>query len=265
MGYDPGRTAGILGNQTLSTIRQLQRDLGLTVSGVASEEILAILASVRLPAEELPGTVNRTWEAIPPMPSPLGDKSLGAAKIYEKVRTSVFVVFGAPTLGSLREGTRLSQGSAVAISENHLLTNCHILEECPYIVVVQDEKVFPAKLFAENNNYDTCVLCVENVRFKPVEGIRSFKDLAVGEKAYTVGAPIGLDQTLGEGIVSGLRRYKGIKLVQTSAQISIGSSGGGLFDDRGNLIGITTLLLNKAQNINFAVAVEHYWEILREQ
>lgn len=105
-----------------------------------------------------------------------------------------------------------------------------------------------------------CVLNVKEQNLRPIDGIRKFANLAVGEKVYTVGTPIGLEQTLGEGIISGFRKYKGQKLIQTSAPISSGSSGGGLFDSHGNLIGITTFLLKDTQNLNFAIAAEQYWE-----
>jgi S1-C subfamily serine protease len=81
----------------------------------------------------------------------------------------------------------------------------------------------------------------------------------VGERAYSVGTPSGLEQTLGEGLISGLREDKGIKLVQTSAPISPGSSGGGLFDASGNLIGITTFMLRETQSLNFAIAAQEFW------
>ncbi len=80
----------------------------------------------------------------------------------------------------------------------------------------------------------------------------------MGERVYTIGAPIGLELTLGEGIISGLRSHKDRRLVQTSAPISGGSSGGGLFDAYGNLVGITTFLLREAQNLNFAIAAEDF-------
>ena len=70
---------------------------------------------------------------------------------------------------------------------------------------------------------------------------------------------LGLESTLGEGIVSGLRNRQGVRYVQTSAPISPGSSGGGLFDERGNLLGITSFKIEDAENLNFAIAAEDYW------
>jgi S1-C subfamily serine protease len=67
----------------------------------------------------------------------------------------------------------------------------------------------------------------------------------------------GLENTLSTGIVSGIRKGERVTLLQTTAPISHGSSGGGLFDADGNLIGVTTLQYNNAQALNFAVSVDH--------
>jgi len=77
---------------------------------------------------------------------------------------------------------------------------------------------------------------------------------------YAIGAPQGLELTLSEGLISGLRkleedlpRHKVRNVIQTTAAISPGSSGGGLFDARGQLVGITTFLLTAGQSLNFAI------------
>src|SRR6185503_9319565 len=70
--------------------------------------------------------------------------------------------------------------------------------------------------------------------------VRPFADVKIGEHVFTVGAPQGLELSLAEGIVSSKRIVDTRRLFQTSAPISSGSSGGGLFDAHGHLIGITT-------------------------
>ena len=75
-------------------------------------------------------------------------------------------------------------------------------------------------------------------------------ELVVGQKVYTIGAPKGLEQTLSEGLVSAFRQMQGHRRIQTSAPISHGSSGGGMFDDRGRLVGITAAGIDEAQNLN---------------
>ncbi len=85
--------------------------------------------------------------------------------------------------------------------------------------------------------------------------------LKVGAKVYAVGAPHGLELTLSEGIVSSLREFEGSNYIQTTAAISNGSSGGGLFDENGALVGLMTFNYTKGQNLNFASPVEWVEEL----
>jgi len=91
----------------------------------------------------------------------------------------------------------------------------------------------------------------------PIVSTRSATALKIGEPVYAVGAPRGLDLSISEGIVSQLRGAEVVTrtmpLIQTTAAISPGSSGGGLFDAQGRLVGITTLYLKDAQSLNFAI------------
>jgi S1-C subfamily serine protease len=104
---------------------------------------------------------------------------------------------------------------------------------------------------------DRCVLRTDEKLAAWVR-VRSFESVAVGERAYSIGTPIGLELTLGEGVVSSKRTPEDRRYIQTSAPISPGSSGGGLFDAQGNLLGITTFHVVGAQNLNFAIAAEEY-------
>jgi serine protease Do len=85
----------------------------------------------------------------------------------------------------------------------------------------------------------------------PVPGLRDYSTLTVGEAVYTIGSPKGLANTLGAGLLSGLRTGDDeTEYIQITAPLSAGSSGGGLFDDRGNLIGVTSFTIRDAQNVN---------------
>ena len=169
------------------------------------------------------------------------------------------MVVAARTVTDFKNLSELSQGSAVAVSRERLITNCHVVENRPFIAVVQGDEFQIAAMASADPSSDRCILKVADPTLSPVRGVRSFFDLKVGERVYSVGAPSGLDRTLGEGIISGLRPVEKRKFVQTTAPISPGSSGGGLFDSAGNLIGVTTLLLREGQSLNFAIAAEDYW------
>jgi S1-C subfamily serine protease len=84
--------------------------------------------------------------------------------------------------------------------------------------------------------------------------------VVVGERAISIGNPLGLEHTLTDGLVSARRMYEGRPWIQMSVPVSPGNSGGPLFDLRGEVIGITTQqvlggLFGRAQNLNLAVPV----------
>ena len=63
-----------------------------------------------------------------------------------------------------------------------------------------------------------------------------------------------------DGIVSQLRSNAGVNLIQTSAYAAPGSSGGGLFDRRGNLVGITNFVVGNDDRLHFAIAADEFWK-----
>lgn len=204
-------------------------------------------------------TTAWSWTPIslPPL-SAAGGPMLDGAAVFEKVNKSVWRVIAAKSLNDFRKGGRMVQGSAVAVTRDTLLTNCHVASGMTVIVVKHGDVFEEATVISGSHKRDLCVLKISKQVLTPIAGVRSYDSLKVGEKVYTVGSPSGLENTLGEGIVSGLRKEGGQRLVQTSAPISSGSSGGGLFDASGNMIGITTFLLRDAQALNFAIAVEEF-------
>lgn len=146
-----------------------------------------------------------------------------------------------------------ARGSAVVIQPNLMLTNCHVLKGNAVGTLI-DKKVLFVRRVGGDDALDLCLLR-PNKPFTAIKNTRSYETLRVGEKVFAIGSPSGLENTLTEGIISGLRTRKDVRLIQTSTPIYPGSSGGGLFDEDGALIGITTF--GKAgTNLNFAVALD---------
>ena len=204
------------------------------------------------------GSIPLPASVLPKRPDNVHKQALAPEELFKTLQRSVYVVAATASLADAR-ARDVMQGSAVAVSEHLLLTNCHVVKGRGLIKIVQGHTVSDAKLVAADTAADRCVLGVD-ITLVPVAGVRPFGDLAVGEHVFAIGAPKGLERTLSEGLLSGLRHQPGRNLVQTSAAISPGSSGGGLFDERGNLIGITTMQVSGvAQNLNFAVAAADYW------
>jgi len=153
------------------------------------------------------------------------------------------------------KGSVLAIGSAVTVEPNQVVTNKHVIEDGVALRVKQGSKTWPATLTHLDPDHDLCRLRAEGLKAPPVP-VRLSSALAVGERVYAIGAPEGLELTLSEGLISGLREFEQVRLIQTSAAISPGSSGGGLFDAQGRLVGITTYFLKEGQNLNFALPGE---------
>ncbi len=178
------------------------------------------------------------------------DNPLSPAALFQRVSPSVLVV---EALGP--DGNVIGQGSGVVVAAQGVATNCHVLEDAASIRIRRGTQTWDAIIAHVHPTHDICQLHVPNLKAPPVP-IRPSRTLQTGERVYAVGAPKGLELTLSEGLISGLREYEGVQLIQTTAPISPGSSGGGLFDAYGRLVGLTTFLVKEGQNLNFAIPGE---------
>ncbi|WP_242343329.1 trypsin-like peptidase domain-containing protein [Anaeromyxobacter terrae] len=178
--------------------------------------------------------------------------------LYDRLNKSVYVVYAAPSKRAIRTRESIGQGSAVAVARDTVLTNCHIVRNRPEVFVLVGGQPRKARVTGARVDADACVLRIEDSTLAPVAGVRSASEVRVGEEVLAIGSPSGFTNTLSAGIVSQHRARGGTSYIQTTAQISPGSSGGGLFDKFGNLIGITTFKIGDAEGLNFAVAVDEF-------
>ena len=184
-------------------------------------------------------------------------RAVSADKLYTMLAPSVWRVLALDA-----QNKPFSQGSGVIIGPEALITNCHVLAKANSIMLIQGDVIVLAKLKYIDLERDLCQLSARGLRAPAVQLGDSDK-LAVGQKIYTLGNPINLELTLSDGIISSLRRDSGDRLryIQISAPISHGSSGGGLFDDDGKLIGITSAIVEAGQNLNLAIPVKWLGEL----
>lgn len=152
-------------------------------------------------------------------------------------------------------GQPVSQGSGVVIGPGTVITNCHVTRNGSEISVKVGNEEYRASVSAEDNEHDLCKLSVSGLSAPAVQ-IASVATLKPGQRVFAIGAPQGLELTISEGIVSALRDFPDGKVIQTSAPISPGSSGGGLFDTQGRLVGVVTFQHKFGQNLNFAVPAD---------
>ena len=175
--------------------------------------------------------------------------ALAPEQLFEKVAPSVWTV---QTFDARNQP--LSMGSAVVIAPGSLVTNCHVLAKASRVTVGRENVSYGATLEAPDPERDLCLLKVRNFSAPPVS-IGDSDALRAGSRVYAIGSPRGLEQTISDGMLSGLRHSENGELaaLQVTVPISPGSSGGGLFDARGRLVGITTFQLKDSQNLNFAL------------
>jgi tetratricopeptide (TPR) repeat protein len=172
------------------------------------------------------------------------------ADLFEAVAPSVVVIWATDTAGEA-----LGQGSGVVLEDSLVITNCHVVDEASHIRASQRKDTVEAVLVARDGDRDLCLLQLKRALGTPAS-LGTSADLRIGHRVYTVGAPVGMELTIGEGILSGFRVFDSSRYLQTTAPISPGSSGGGLWDAEGNLLGITSFYDEFAQSINFAAPVE---------
>jgi tetratricopeptide (TPR) repeat protein len=178
-----------------------------------------------------------------------------ASEVFDAVSPSIVVI---RSYDVTEKNIRL--GSGVATASNVIVTNCHVTEDAVKIEVVHGGKKYSAALRYSDWDRDVCSLTVSGINAQAVV-IGSTGHLKVGARVYAIGAPQGLELTLSEGIISSLRQVDGGQYIQITAPISPGSSGGGLFDEEGRLIGLPTFYLAEGQQLNFAVPVEWISEL----
>jgi serine protease Do len=160
-------------------------------------------------------------------------------------------------------------GSGFIINEDgFLLTNFHVIEgETQISVEVYHQKndqldrksYKQVRIIAINKFEDLALLKIEDKdapRFKFVL-LGSADILAVGERVFAIGSPLGLERTVTEGILSTkTRQLAGELYLQTTTQINPGNSGGPLFNMSGEVIGITNMKITFGEGLGFAIPIE---------
>lgn len=206
--------------------------------------------------EDSTGTEDEDTGQEPIIGTPVS-LSPSAEQLFKKLSPSVLMVGVWNGNGEL-----VGTGSGVAISKSLILTNFHVVGGRDYIRVKNDRLDERATIHWSDSGGDMCVLRVGGSRLVPVHKYRFYSDIRIGEKVYSLGSPGGYENTFSEGMVSGKRILDGHKFIQTTAAIFPGSSGGGLFDTQGQLIGITSSRV-KGTNLGFAIPIDSFSAALR--
>lgn len=162
------------------------------------------------------------------------------------------------------QGEEVSLGSGfICFDDSTVITNFHVIDEANTCKISTDEdKTYEIEnVICYSQEFDVAVLKIkEPTGLKPLKTGKS--DLIKkGETVVAIGSPLGIKNSVSKGILSGRVMEDNMDVLQFTAEISNGSSGGALFNDKGDVIGITYASYEEGQNLNLAVPIEKAIEL----
>ena len=181
--------------------------------------------------------------------------------IFERVGESVVVI---QTYSE--DGERLFQGSGFIVNDRgDIITNRHVLEGARHAEIkTRDGRTYPIrKVLAEDNRIDLIRISVDipQKEGRPLTMTSYIPE--VGEKLVVIGSPLGVEQTVSDGIVSDVREIAVFgEIIQLTAPIFSGSSGSPVVNMKGEVIAIATFQMIKGENLNFAIPIERIFNLI---
>ena len=154
-------------------------------------------------------------------------------------------------------GNAVVQGSGFVVGKNMIATNIHVIAGAHAVTAnFADGRSETVKgLVSEDISRDIALVYADTTGVHPL--LLANGTFQIGDPVVAVGSPQGLGNSLSTGVISGVRSYLGSKVLQTTAAISPGSSGGTLLNMRGQVLGITSFFYKDGQNLNFAYASDY--------
>lgn len=157
------------------------------------------------------------------------------------------------------KGEVIGTGSGIMISEDgYILTNNHVASGGRFysVRIEDDEKIYRTdEVIKYNSVLDLAIIRIDR-RLRPLPVYNGRRKLVRGQKVVAIGSPLGLFNSVSDGIISGFRLIDNVDMIQFTAPISHGSSGGAVLNMYGQVIGISTAGFDNGQNINLAVGYE---------
>jgi tetratricopeptide (TPR) repeat protein len=183
---------------------------------------------------------------------------LAADQVYSRNKPSVVTVL---TFDS--QNAALGQGSGFIVAKDRVLTNFHVTEgSSSALIVFSDGAIEKTDSVAAGSfPKDVVVLKVQTGKRPPV-AFGNELNLRIGDTIYAIGAPKGLSASLSSGLVSAFRQDKGQFLIQITASIAPGSSGGPVLNAQGQVVGVATSRLTEG-NFGFAIGAADIQQLLK--
>lgn len=263
--------SAVIGRVIAEKPDQVFVDLGYTVIGVPRAQIVKVVKSAEKGAPtkgtKKPGeSTAKAAPATAPTQEAKGLFTVNATPPPERTVRELMAQLGQAVV---QVRTPSGLGSGFFINEDgHLITNFHVIEGETQISIevyhqrggqLERRAYKQARIVAMNKFADLALLKIEDAgapKFARVP-LGDADALAVGERVFAIGSPLGLERTVTEGILSTkTRQMQGALYLQTTTQINPGNSGGPLFNLRGEVVGVTNMKITFGEGLGFAIPVE---------
>ena len=241
---------------------------GVVGANIAADNLRAVLLDSATDAQidetnrlQLMGGLNEVSPVVAiaekVTPSVVGVKTFGTAYTY---------------WGQRIPNQELGSGSGIIYSEDgYIITNYHVIENATSVMItLSDGTEYDARIIGSDASSDLAVLKVEAENLPEAE-LGDSSALQIGELVVAIGNPLGYENTVTDGIVSGLNRQltdyiDSATLIQTNATINSGNSGGALVNSKGKVVGINSakLVASNAEGMGFALSINEVRPIVEE-
>jgi len=180
-------------------------------------------------------------------------KAIPLNVLYEKYKSSVFMIYTSDGVEGYQGTGFFISSSGIAVSNYHVFKGTS--KGLEVIETSDGSKMNIDEVLRKSDDNDYIIFKVRLSGHNIINPIPiSSQEPQIGEDVFAIGNPRGLESTLSKGIISGFRDNR--NYIQTTTEITHGSSGGPLLNMRGEVVGITTAGLGEA-NLNFAVNIKH--------
>jgi len=153
-------------------------------------------------------------------------------------------------------GTPRGHGTGFFIEPGKILTNAHVVNKAYSIEIISDMEYHDEITIMKSDEDIDLALVSVDVRTNSFLTFEPKPEIRPGQRIITIGNPMGLEKTVSDGLISAIRVFDDIQVIQISAPISPGSSGGPLLNEHGYVIGVTSATLEEGQNLNFAIGIK---------
>lgn len=238
---------------------------------VSPSDINAEQQNKKVIIPERPGRTKQVSSASVPKTNTMADITQQTSTIPIKASTSIKEEKSFEELAQLAssvvliavhdmDGDIIGTGSGIMIGKNgFILTNNHVASGGRFysVRIEDDEEVYTTtEVIKYNSITDLAVIRINRV-LNPIPIYDGKKKLVRGQKVVAIGSPLGLFNSVSDGIISGFRNINDVDMIQFTAPISHGSSGGAVLNMYGEVIGISTAGIDSGQNINLAIGYEN--------